>query len=82
MATVIIPTKEQWGLLQELGLTKAGAVVLISPEIAESCKITGAEPEFNDYDYGGEADVWLDVIASENHYALAPILDARAEEEV
>lgn len=65
MAQIIVPNKEQWEILQELGLTTGGAKVIIRPDIADWA---GIEEGYLDYEFGGECDVEMDIVASEGHY--------------
>ena len=77
MAKVVIPTDEQWEVLKDLGLTSGNMIVLIRPDIAKAVDIDGTEPEFATYEFGGDPDVWLDIVTSKDHYVLGEITDRK-----
>ncbi len=85
-ANVIYPTPEQWALLGDIldGLGEGGIVV--PPETAELMKARGVTQEqldatthLSDYDYGGDADVFVDV-ARPDSYAYGELISALSPE--
>lgn len=71
MLSVVKPTQEQWAVLEALGLTAPGVgVVLVSPDVQETLPPL---PDAIEYDFGGEADLWVEVVASPRHYLFAAL---------
>lgn len=71
-ATLRIITKEQEQILDTL--LEGDGVVLMTEEAAKQiAKQLGVSPEelnelyVDSYDYGGEADKWVDIVRSEEH---------------
>ena len=86
MAICKVVPKEDWEVLKKYvnaGEFNAG-VVLIPEEIYEKEKEKkyGIEKyiENNNYDFGGDADVWVDVVLSEEHCFLSGISNLTSEE--
>lgn len=71
-ATLRIITKEQEQLLNTL-LEGEGIVLMTEDAAKQVAKQLGVSPEelnelyVDSYDYGGEADKWVDVVRSEEH---------------
>ena len=78
MTQVIVPTKEQWEVLRELGLNAPEqGMTIISPLVARYMRLKGRAVEHGeevDYDFGGEPDVWLDVVTDDKHLFVKRLL--------
>lgn len=71
MARAITPTIEQWDMLRELGLFSDTNFVLFHPEAAKKHGIVDDDERYDGYEFGGEADVWVDIVTeSGSHSAL------------
>lgn len=70
MATVRFVEKEHVEILRDyLGSDPAGAVILVYPEAQAKMVEQGVEDgDDHSYDFGGESDLMVDVVSSENHY--------------
>lgn len=88
-ANVIYATAEQWAALSEIleALDEGG--VIVPPETAALLLEGGATKEelegltfLDQYDYGGDPDVWLDIAkpGSFAHHELKDVLAAAASE--
>jgi len=57
----------------------AEGAVLIRQSVADEIKNkTGEDPDdlyLDEYDFGGDADVWFDVVSSQHHMAYSAILN-------
>lgn len=85
-ANVIYPTPEQWELLGEILSSLGEGGIIVPPETAEQMKSRGVTQDqlddttyLADYDYGGEADVFVDVARPDN-YAYDELMAALAPE--
>jgi len=70
-AYVVTPTPEEWAVLAPL-LRKLGeGGVLVPPAMKARAAEQGLEfPRWlEDYDFGGDPDVWLDVVYHDEHMA-------------
>lgn len=74
MAKQYIIPKEHMDILRLYGLTESGAVVLIEEEVYEALSpevaqlLSDPDSTFaEEYSFGGDADVWLDVVTSDSH---------------
>jgi hypothetical protein len=77
MATVLTPTREQWEQLREIGVLDDQAVVLVHPDVAFELEERGIQvPQWSNYDFGGEADTWLDVVTVSQHMFVDGLLEA------
>lgn len=63
----IVPQNE-WEIIKKY-LTVEG-VVLIPENIAKEVKCEGFDEEVIDYDFGGDADCWVDIVLNKDHFAL------------
>ena len=79
-ANIITPTKEEWDILSTLLGELGEGGVIVAPDVVEKLNKKGIEIESYDesYDYGGEADIWLDVAYDEDHLFVTEL---RKEEE-
>lgn len=68
MSRLIYPTEEQMNVLMELGLLEPGASIIVSPEMAELAKQEDLplQAVARGYDHGGDADIWVDIVTSED----------------
>ena len=86
-ATIVVPTTAQWDVLVALGLMTHNGVILVHPEMAEAIiaemqhttqvslsvndHLRGREIE--EYDFGGDADMLVDVVITPDAYAIRSI---------
>lgn len=79
VATIILPNPEEWAVIRPfLESCKRGAVV-IPPDVAEELRSDGfsvSPGNLDGYDYGGEADIIIDVIDDPDHYATEYLQEA------
>lgn len=70
MATVRFVDKQHAEILRDyLGSDPAGAVILVYPEAQAKMVEQGVEDgDDHDYNFGGESDLMVDIVSSENHY--------------
>lgn len=68
MAHVIIPTKDQWDMLSEMGLFSDRGIILIHPDTAKKYEIVENDKRVENYNFGGEPDCWLDIVSSNNGF--------------
>ena len=79
--TVKIISKEDWEILRKYLDSKC--VILVKEEVANKIKTT--EDELTDYisdssyDFGSDADIWIDIVASSNHLFIESFLKDRKE---
>lgn len=69
MSTVRFVEPEHVEVLREyLGSDDGGALVLVYPEAqAEAVKSGLSDGDFVDYAFGGESDLMVDIVSTENH---------------
>ena len=82
MARLYFPTREEWEVLKEFLEKPIG--VIVSPDVSESLteeEKEKFEAEAENYDCGGEADVWLDVVYDRDHYFVRNAFQRDAEDE-
>ena len=74
MSVKIIP-KEHWEILMKY-LDDSG-VVLISEEFMKENNLTEDDIYAcgSDYNFGGEADIWVDKVNSKEHLFIAPMFE-------
>lgn len=76
-ARVVIPEVSDWDIISSFLDDCCEGAVVIPPAVAITLREQGAElPEAGsliEYDFGGEADVWLDVVTSPDHYAIRAV---------
>ena len=78
MATMRIVPKEHWDILQEY-LAVPGGVVLIQEDVlaalSEEQKTFLQENDGGDtdYDFGGDADLWVESVTTKNHYFFSDV---------
>lgn len=82
MTRLILPTQEQWSVLEALGIVTTAApsmgIVLVAPHVTEALTKEGGDLKDTlelryiniQYDNGGEPDVMLDIIATHEHYGI------------
>lgn len=68
MAFKIIPD-EEFSKLHEL-LVGDGVTVLIKESLAKEVGLTEEALDDMNYDCGGDADVWIDLVSSPDHYFI------------
>lgn len=73
MATVRFVKPEHVDILRDyLGSDDGGAVVLVYPEMQPTVEALNAEDgDESDYDFGGESDLMVDVVSSEQSYFIS-----------
>jgi len=73
-AIVVVPTKEEWEVVNAVLARCAEGGILVSPDAAEKIKkkfkIEIPDGECIDYDFGGSADVLLDVVFDPDQFAV------------
>jgi hypothetical protein len=76
-ANIITPTKEEWEILSPILAELGEGGVIIAPNVVEKLNKKGIEIDSYDenYDYGGEADIWLDVVYDEDHMFIIKICE-------
>ena len=85
-AHVIYPTPEQWAQLAEIFDALEEGGIIVPPDTAEHMRARGVTQEqldgttyLADYDYGGDADLFID-IARPGNYAYEELTSALAPE--
>lgn len=75
-AYIKVVEEQDWPVLRKY-LDEDG-VVLVSKDVAEKLKRQGAGSidgrYFDGYDFGGDADKFVDIVTSEEHYAVKMML--------
>ena len=71
MTTLVVVNKEQRQALRELLLGKGSVLVVTTEELAKKYGLEDGQDL--DYEFGGEADVWLDLAYDEQHYFFADL---------
>lgn len=75
-AYIKVVEEQDWPVLRKY-LDKDG-VVLVSKDVAEKLKRQGTGSidgrYFDGYDFGGDADKFVDIVTSEEHYAVKMML--------
>jgi hypothetical protein len=76
-ANIITPTKKQWEILSPILAELDEGGVIVAPGVVEKLNTKGIEIASYDerYDYGGEADIWLDVVYDEDHMFIIKICE-------
>lgn len=81
-AYVVCPNEQQWEVLQWfLGQAREGCI-LVAPEARQQIKEKhGFDPDEIEgqpiaYDFGGEPDVWLDVVRGPDNFGVAAMRKA------
>lgn len=77
---IVFPTEEEWEVLRSLGLTTPSDIVLIRPDVTQQMKAEDLAAEGFDYDFGGEADVRMDVVASMDHLFVTQLRETLIKE--
>ena len=76
MAKALYPTREQWEALRAIGLFDGGDVVLVRPDVADAMydkhglRDGDFEEAMEEYDFGGEPDLRVEVVAHPDHYSI------------
>jgi len=71
-ANIIVPTKKQWQILSPILAELGEGGVIVAPDVVEELnnegiKLEGYDP---DYDFGGDSDIWLDVVYDTDHHFI------------
>ena len=76
-ANIIVPTKKQWEILSPILAELGEGGVIVAPDVVEQLNNDGIELDNYDerYDYGGEANIWLDVVYDEDHMFIIKICE-------
>lgn len=72
----VVP-KEDWDVLRKY--VNGSGVILIPAELAEK---TGVEEQEVEYDFGGDADVWVDIVRDETHHLYDILSEVEAADAV
>lgn len=73
MAKVIYVKPEHRDVLREyLGAGDGGVVLLMNDEVVKKAEASGIDDgdSLHGYDFGGDADLWVEVVSSADHYAF------------
>jgi hypothetical protein len=74
MSVVRVVPKEDYKVIKKyLAGQDAGVIVLIPEDIAERNQLTHLDEEEIDYDCGGDADLWVELISHDDHYFIREI---------
>ncbi len=76
MKLVVLPDAE-YKKIREL-ISERG-VVLMPESLADKHDRDNLHNAVNDYDFGGEADVWADFVDSDDHFFLSELKDGSKE---
>jgi hypothetical protein len=76
-ACIVVPTEEQWAVLKPILRALGEGGVIISPKIALTLESEGINiPCYDDnYDFGGDADIWLEVVEDMDHFYIDHLKD-------
>ena len=66
----VVPKNDYEVIKKYLADKDAGIVVLIPEDIAERNQLTHLDEEERDYDCGGEADLWVELVSHDDHYFI------------
>jgi hypothetical protein len=84
-AYVVYPTREQWQVLGEIIDALGEGGIIVPPDTAEQMRARGVTQEqldgttyLDDYDYGGDADLFVDVARPDN-FAYMGLMSALSE---
>lgn len=80
MARVVTPTAEQWDMLRDLGFFSDMSLILVHPEAAEKHGIVDDDERLEDYEFGGEADIWMDVVTATGHHTALDHMEGNDDE--
>jgi hypothetical protein len=81
MADVFFVAPEDVDVLRKYLSSSSGDVVLIYPSVHAQAAKAGLEDDVEiDYDYGGDPDVRVEIVASPTHYLLDSIANEDSEE--
>ena len=85
-AYIVRVEKEHWPILQRYLNTLQEGGILVAPHIAEQIEADTGEsfPDgelLEDYNYGGEADLYIDVVHRMDHWSIPLILKHIEEDE-
>lgn len=88
MAKLIIVPEEDYNVVKKY-LASPDSIVLVPEQVINdsdfpaetAAKLKELDGQPIDYDFGGEADLFVDVILNKNHYALESLGLTMAEEE-
>lgn len=90
MAQLFIVPEKDYTILQKYSVTEMGESIVLVPEpvidgpdfpkeMAE--KLRALDGMAVDYDFGGEPDVYVDVVTDKRHYALATLASDQTYEQ-
>lgn len=80
MATMKIVPKEHWDILQEYLSIPCGGVVLIQEDVLDTLTeeqktfLQENDGSYTDYDFGGDADLWVENVATKNHHFFSSMI--------
>ncbi|MBE0427683.1 MAG: hypothetical protein IBX72_13705 [Nitrospirae bacterium] len=66
---VVLPDQDFNELIKKTDTS--GSVVLMPESLAKKYGLEDGDPRIDDYDSGGEPDLWVDVVTDEDHYIFA-----------
>lgn len=58
----------------------SAVVVLIPENIAKRNNLTHLDEEEIDYDCGGDADLWVELVSHDNHYFISEMTENEEDE--
>ena len=79
MSLVRIVSKEDYEVIRKYLGTEDGIVVLVPEDIAERNQLTHLDEADVDYDCGGDADKWVELVCHDNHYFINEMKEKEEE---
>lgn len=69
MAIAVIPTPEQWAVLEDLGITSSTNVVIVAPAVAYKCNLDNdmIKREADEFDGSADPDCWVEIVTDMEH---------------
>lgn len=86
-ATIVCPSEEAWEHIRSFLADLQDGGIVIPPGIGDKIeeqrgfRPEDIEEEFIEYDFGSDADIWIDVVNSPDHYAVDALAAAYQKEQ-
>lgn len=86
MAAYAVPvSKADWPIVSKYLSALQEGGILISPNMVRELEKQAGKPFdgevfLDDYEFGGEADLWVDIVRAESHMAFDAVLETLIEE--
>ena len=81
MATVVVPTLDQWDQLREIGLFSDNGIILVHPNEAKKHDLDPDDEALYMYDFGEDPDIWVDIVSEGAHHHIWDLIEERKEGE-